>query len=115
MFNEVLYLSNNGKRTMTTGKSGRRKRIATAEMRERHRSLVMRHAEIEGLVGGEKNARIGGRVSRRLLQAAKDSSGVHSDTDLLEYALARLALEDDFGDRLFRHEAKVSKDIDLEF
>jgi hypothetical protein len=100
---------------MSTGKSARQKRVAGSETREKRRSLVMRHAEIEGLVGGEKGARIGGRVSRRLLQAAKDSSGVRSDSELIEYALARVALEDDFGDRLFRHEGKVPKDVDLEF
>ncbi len=79
------------------------------------RRLTMRHAEAEGLVGDDKSARIAGRVSRRLLEAARKKAGIRSDTELLEYALAAIALQDDFGDRLFSHEGKVSKDIDLEF
>jgi hypothetical protein len=79
------------------------------------RRLVLRHAEAEGLVGQDKEGRIAGRISKRLLQAAKLRAGVDSDTELIEYALARVALEDDFGDKIFRHEGSVSKSIDLEF
>jgi hypothetical protein len=38
-----------------------------------------------------------------------------SDTELLEYALAKVALEDDFGTRLIRRKGRVAKDVDLEF
>jgi hypothetical protein len=79
------------------------------------RRQVLRHAEEEGLVGQDKEGRIAARISKRLLRAAKLRAGVSSDTELLEYALARVALEDDFGDKLFRHQGTVSKTVDLEF
>ena len=67
-----------------------------------------------GLLGGE-NSRIGGRVRRDLVRAAKQRSGIASDTELLEYALARVALEDDFGARLAAREGRIPKDLDREF
>jgi hypothetical protein len=78
------------------------------------RRIILRRAEEEGLVGQDKEGRIAGRISKRLLRAAKRRAGVSSDTELLEYALARVALEDDFGDKLFRHEGTVPKSVDLE-
>jgi hypothetical protein len=62
-----------------------------------------------------ENGRIGGRVRRDLVAAAKKKSGIASDTELLEYALAKVALEDDFGARLVRRKGRIAKDIDLEF
>jgi len=38
-----------------------------------------------------------------------------SDTELLEYALARVALEDDFGLKLIARQGRVPRDLDLEF
>ncbi|RXG85267.1 hypothetical protein EAS61_36610 [Bradyrhizobium zhanjiangense] len=64
-----------------------------------------------GLLGGE-NRRIGGRVCQDLVATAK--SGISSDTELIEYALAEVALEDDFGTRLIRRKGQVAKDVDLE-
>jgi len=43
-----------------------------------------------GLLGGESR-RIGGRVCRDLVAAAKEKSGITSDTELIEYALAEVA------------------------
>ena len=79
----------------------------------RRRDLVLQQARQQGLVGEEKDARISGRVRRRLIDAAKLRSGLTSDTDLLEYALARLALEDDFGTLLVRRKGSVPEDVDL--
>lgn len=45
----------------------------------------------------------------------KKKSGITSDTELIEYALAEVALEDDFGTRLIRRKGLVAKDVDLEF
>ena len=78
------------------------------------RRTVLETARQLGLLGGE-NSRIGGRVHRGLLAAAKAKSGIASDTELLEYALARVALEDDFATRLVRRKGRVGQDIDLEF
>lgn len=78
------------------------------------RRAIMETARQLGLLDGE-NGRIGGRIGRDLVAAAKEKSGINSDTELLEYALARVALEDDFGPRLVRRKGRVARDIDLEF
>jgi len=78
------------------------------------RRSVIDTARRLGLLDGE-NSRIGGRIRRDLVAAAKEKSGIASDTELLEYALAKVALEDDFGAKLVRRKGRVAKDIDLEF
>lgn len=78
------------------------------------RRAVLETARKLGLLGGE-NHRISGRVCRDLVAAAKKKSGITSDTELIEYALAEVALEDDFGKRLIRRKGRVAKDVDLEF
>jgi hypothetical protein len=56
------------------------------------------------------------RKSRKqLVKATKARSGIRSDTDRIEYALARVALEDDFGQKLIARKGRVPRDIDLEF
>src|SRR6218665_921019 len=57
------------------------------------RKAVLSAAEKSGLLG-EKSARIGGRISPALLEQAKKQTGISTDTDLIEFALANLALED---------------------
>ncbi|MEK9285424.1 MULTISPECIES: hypothetical protein [unclassified Bradyrhizobium] len=78
------------------------------------RRAVLETARKLGLLGSE-NRRIGGRVCRDLVAAAKKKSGITSDTELVEYALAEVALEDDFGTRLIRRKGRVPNDVDLEF
>lgn len=56
----------------------------------------MEAAENSGLLG-EKTARIGGRISPALVEQAKKQTGIGTDTDLIEFALANIALEDDFA------------------
>src|SRR5258708_40289108 len=57
---------------------------------------VMQAAEQSGLLSG-KSGRIGGRVSPALVKQAKRQTGIETDTDLIEVALATVALEDDFA------------------
>jgi hypothetical protein len=78
------------------------------------RSAVLESAKDAGLLAGA-NGRIAGRIRKQLVNAAKARSGIKSDTELLEYALARVALEDDFGSKLIAREGRVPQDIDLEF
>jgi len=77
------------------------------------RRAVMDMARQLGLLGGE-NSRIGGRIRRELVAAAKQKSGIASDTELLEYALAKVAVEDDFGTKLVRRKGRIAQDLDLE-
>jgi hypothetical protein len=60
------------------------------------RKAVLSAAEKSGLLG-EKSARIGGRISPALLEQAKKQTGISTDTDLIEFALANVALEDEFS------------------
>jgi len=75
--------------------------------------LVARQAAAIGLLGGEKTARIGGRVTQELLDAARSASGLQSDTELLEYALSKVALEDDFGAKLLARKGSIPKGVEL--
>jgi hypothetical protein len=68
----------------------------------------------KGLLDGE-TTRIGARVRLPLIEAAKRHSGIRSDTDLIEYALARVALEDDFVAKLYALEGTIDPSVDLEF
>lgn len=88
--------------------------VAIGEVQRLRRRSVIEGAEEAGLLEGQRG-RIGGRVRERLVRAAKERSGISSDTELLEYALAKVALEDDFGARLLELKGSVSRDIDLEF
>jgi hypothetical protein len=85
-----------------------------AEFVEKRRKAVAVAAREAGLLAGG-NSQIGARVPRHLLDVAKARSGITSTTDLVEYALAKLALEDDFGAKLVARKGSIPKDIDLEF
>lgn len=75
--------------------------------------LVLEQARAVGLLGAAKNTRLSGRVSSELIEAAKRRAHVTSDTELLELALSRLALEDDFGARLVARKGSIPADLDL--
>jgi hypothetical protein len=75
---------------------------------------VMRSAEKIGLLR-EKDGRITGRVSSGLIHEAKARTGIRSDTDLIAFALANIALEDNFGEVFRSLEGTVDPDLDLEF
>jgi hypothetical protein len=77
------------------------------------RFLVLQAAEMAGYLKGEKTERVGGRVTPRLLSAAKARSGIKSQTELLEYALAKVALEDDYGQKLLARKGSVPDDVEL--
>jgi hypothetical protein len=78
----------------------------------RRRSVVAA-AEAAGILGGDNSA-LGARVPRRLLLRAKERSGIASTTDLVEYALAKVALEDDFGAKLVARKGAIPADLMLD-
>jgi hypothetical protein len=75
---------------------------------------VMQAAERSGLLA-EKSGRIGGRVSPALVAQAKRRTGIETDTDLIEFALASIALEDDFAEAFKKSRGKVDPDLKLGF
>jgi hypothetical protein len=97
---------------MTDGSHADRKPARSRE--NPRRNAVLESAKDAGLLAGARS-RIAGRIRKQLVDAAKARSGIKSDTELLEYALARVALEDDFGQKLIAREGRVPRDLDLEF
>ncbi|WP_293864268.1 hypothetical protein [Sphingomonas sp. 67-36] len=99
-------------------KSGRSVRTAkTTERVTGHAGqveAVMAAAERSGLLE-EKSGRIGGRVSPALVKRAKALTGIDTDTDLIEFALANVALEDGFAECFKAARGKVDPDIQLGF
>jgi hypothetical protein len=75
---------------------------------------VMDAAERAGLLK-DKSSRIAGRVSRALIEQAKRRTGIESDTDLIEFALANIALEDNFAEVFKASHGKVDPDLKLGF
>src|SRR5580704_15247532 len=75
---------------------------------------VMLAAEQSGLLS-RKTGRIGGRVSPALVRQAKRQTGIESDTDLIEFALATVALEDKFAEVFKGSRGKVDRELKLGF
>jgi hypothetical protein len=75
---------------------------------------VMKAAEQSGLLS-EKSGRIGGRVSPALVRQAKRQTGIETDTDLIEFALATVALEDHFAEAFKESRGKVDPELKLGF
>ena len=75
---------------------------------------VMLAAEQSGLLSG-KSGRIGGRVSPALVKQAKRQTGIETDTDLIEFALATVALEDNFAETFKESRGKVDPELKLGF
>lgn len=75
---------------------------------------VVEAARQTGLIG-EKSGRIAGRVSPILVEEAKKRTGLQSDTDLIEFALANVAIEDNFAEEFKKLEGTVDPTLDLEF
>jgi hypothetical protein len=73
---------------------------------------IMDAAERSGLLR-EKTTRISGRVSPALIAEAKRRTGIESDTELIEFALANLALEDNFAEAFEAARGKIDPDIKL--
>jgi hypothetical protein len=67
----------------------------------------------QGLLG-TRNKTIGGRVPSALVEAAKARSGIQSDSELLLYALSKVALEDDFAEKILARKGTVPKDVVLD-
>ena len=68
-----------------------------------------------GLLKGSRTKLVRGRMPDALVAKAKLRSGVQSDTELIEVALANLAVADEYAGWLLAQRGKVSKDLDLEF
>ena len=75
---------------------------------------VMQAAEQSGLLS-EKRGRIGGRVSPALVRQAKRQTGIETDSELIAFALASVALEDKFAEAFRKSRGKVDPELELGF
>jgi hypothetical protein len=88
-------------RRRTADKSGRLQEVLTI-------------ARETGLLKGARTELVRGRMPKALVVKAKERSGVASDTELIEVALAALAVADEYPSWLLSQRGTVSKDLDLE-
>jgi len=101
------------KRGAQVGSRGRGKHARVA--RSSKLRDVMAIAEQEGLLRGERTQVVRGRMPEALVTRAKMRTGIDSDTDLIEVALANIAVEDDYADWLLSRRGTVSREVDVEF
>ena len=80
--------------------------------REGRFETVMNAAARSGLLN-EKSSRIAGRVSPALVSQAKKRTGIEADTDLIEFALANVALEDNFAETFKDARGKIGTGLKL--
>ncbi len=71
-------------------------------------------AEERGLLTGPKTLVLRSRLSPALVAEAKRKSGITSDSQLLEAALANIAVQDDYWEWLSSRRGSIDPDIDLE-
>jgi hypothetical protein len=69
----------------------------------------------QGLLSGGRTLIVRGRMPSLLVEQAKKKSGIHSDSKLIEAALANIVVADEYADWLLAQRGTVSKDLDLEF
>ena len=102
---------------MATGSRGRDSRkapqLAKRGMRRFHDVLAL--AEQEGLLRGERTKIVRGRMPEALVSEAKKRTGIQSDTDLIEVALANIAVGDDYAEWLLSRRGSLDSGVSLEF
>jgi hypothetical protein len=108
-------------RTSNPGAIGTRRKVQRdagtghfGAVHETRVGAVMAAAERSGLLH-EKSGRIGGRVSPELVKQAKAQTGIETDTDLIEFALANVALDDKFAESFKAVRGTVDPDLKLGF
>jgi hypothetical protein len=72
-------------------------------------------AQREGLFDGGRTKVVRGRMPEALVAQAKKRTGIESDTDLIEIALANIAVGDEYADWLLSRQGTVDPEVDLEF
>lgn len=97
-------------RAASAGSSQRARSVKSDRLRD-----VLVIAGEAGLLKGTRTKVVRGRMPEALVNKAKARTGIESDTDLLEVALANLAVADDFPEWLLSQKGTVKKELDLEF
>lgn len=92
----------------TKAARGRGGEAALAQMVDGLREHLARTGLDEG-----QTQQVGARLSASLVQEAKKRTGLSSNTDLLTFALANVAIEDRFADAFERAHGTIDPDLDI--
>ena len=101
------------KRAAQSASSRMRKSNGTREAGKLREVMVI--AEEQGLLRGERTQVVRGRMPEALVARAKKRTGIASDTELIELALANIAVADDYADWLLSRRGAIDREADLEF
>ena len=106
-----------GKRPRATGKQPQSVRTAAAGDALTKTRLRFAFAELEGsgTLAGARSLKLSTRVDPGLIEAARRRTGLGSDSDLINAALAVIAAGDDFGTWLVRQAGRLPEDFELGF
>jgi hypothetical protein len=74
---------------------------------------MLQAAEARGLMG-PKDRQMGGRFPSALIDAAQQATGITEPTELITYALVRVAFEDNYGEKLLSLEGSVPRGTFIE-
>ncbi len=78
-----------------------------------HKAVLRRATEM-GLMGTEVR-QVGARLPTKLLEQAKKRTGIVSTTDLMAFALANVAVEDNFAKAFVAARGRIDPDLDIGF
>jgi len=76
--------------------------------------FVRQAARAQRLTGGKRTHILSARLDEALVAAAKARTGIRSDTELAEFALASIAVGDDFGEWLLSQAGRLDGDFELD-
>jgi len=76
--------------------------------------FALEAARSSRLLEGEKTRVLSARLTEQLVSAAKRKTGISSDTQLIELALASLAIGDDFGEWLVAQGGRLKADFAID-
>lgn len=106
VFNALPHLFNRpGVQQIGTGRAMSEVRIGV-----KRKEAVMRAAAEQGLLG-PKGPHVGARLPPELVARAKQVTGIEGTTELLTYALATVASEDDYGEKLLSRKGRIPRGI----
>lgn len=102
-------------RTRTRFKRGRAKPMARQKtLAATKAAFALEAARANKLLGGERTRLLSARLDEALVAAAKERTGIESDTRLVELALASLAVGDQFGEWLVMQGGRLTADFDID-
>jgi hypothetical protein len=76
--------------------------------------FALNAARDNNLLAGDKTHMLSARLNAGLVSAAKEKTGITSDTQLVELALASLVVGDDFGEWLVAQGGRLKTDFDID-